>query len=84
MVQYPRSHNRFQEEIQRLKDQLAGQGGAVDADGVPNQVFQTFRYRTLRYENTLPLFPHDATRLTDELKASTQELEALRHPQHLS
>lgn len=29
---------RFQEEIQRLKDQLAGQGGAVDGDGEAAQV----------------------------------------------
>ncbi|CAM9519310.1 unnamed protein product, partial [Ectocarpus fasciculatus] len=28
----------FQEEIQRLKDQLAGQGGAVDGDGESGQV----------------------------------------------
>eukprot|EP00752_Nemacystus_decipiens_P011231 g9981.t1 len=27
----------FQEEIQRLKDQLAGQGGGVDGDGTPGQ-----------------------------------------------
>lgn len=38
---------RFQEEIQRLKDQLAGQGGSVDGDGASGQVFNTpFRYKT--------------------------------------
>lgn len=32
------TERRFQEEIQRLKDQLAGQGGVVDGDGEPGQV----------------------------------------------
>lgn len=32
------SPSRFQEEIQRLKDQLAGQGGGVDGDGEVGQV----------------------------------------------
>lgn len=46
--------HRFQEEIQRLKDQLAGQGGAVDGDGESEQVRQQMSLTTTLSRKTCP------------------------------
>lgn len=50
--------HRFQEEIQRLKDQLAGQGGAVDGDGESGQVRQQMsRTATFQGNHAMPEEP---------------------------